>query len=140
MRPAPLALLLLLTALASTDLYAEDSNDAKAQELAKEAQMAAEEDAAASQGEGDSTALTGVVRMQPPDGAPEDVVGWFKELNGTVRLLKRADPSLDPVLKKAEGRTITLIGRLRVQGKYFIASRIQTVAAPEPYAGRRRGL
>lgn len=31
-------------------------------------------------------------------------------------------------------------GRSRLQGNYFIAKRIQTVADPEPYGGRRRGL
>jgi hypothetical protein len=132
--------LFLLTVLGRLSLHAEEPDDARARQLAQEAKQAAEEDAVAEQGEGDSKALTGVARMQPPNEAPEDVVGWFKELNGTVRLLKLADPSLEAYLKKADGRTITLIGRLRVQGKYFIASRIQTVSAPEPYAGRRRGL
>jgi hypothetical protein len=84
------------------------------------------------------TAFEGIVRVDAADisatpgpdaGArPEGVVGTFS-FGGKDYLLKMESPRLIEDLRKVNGKSVTLTGKIRVNGKYFVA---QSVLVPVP--------
>ena len=66
----------------------------------------------------------------------KDVVGIFRCEKRTYQL-KLAQPELLPKLKPHNGKTVTLKGRPRVNGKYFVAQGIHETV-PNPVVPHRR--
>ena len=95
-------------------------------------------------------AFEGVVRVDTADfsatpgpdasAQPEGVVGTFT-INGKDYLLKTVTPHLLGDLKKLNGKTVTLIGKIRVNGKYFIAQAVEVPlpGPPRVTRGKRGG-
>lgn len=75
--------------------------------------------------------------IDPAEPAPK-VVGTFQVENGPSYLLKISEPKLLQELQANNNRKIMLTGKIRNEGKYFIAHLIvQQLAAP--VERRRRG-
>jgi hypothetical protein len=75
--------------------------------------------------------------VDPSEPAPK-VVGTFQVENGPSYLLKISEPKLLQELQANNNRKIMLTGKIRNEGKYFIAHLIvQQLAAP--VERRRRG-
>lgn len=122
---------------ASPAVAAEADKDA----LAAEAKEAAEEDAAEEKLDSETLkrlyegkmALTGENTENP------DIVGVFVS-EGKTYQVKLADPALLAELKPIQNKPITLNGKIRNKGKYFIVVGVQTGGAAPAFSRRRGGL
>jgi hypothetical protein len=132
MRPIVIVLIACLCAPFATVRTAEN---AAAEE---EAKQAAEEKAAEEKlGERLQVNFTGKVILTPKQDENPDVVGVFQS-SGHAFLLKLDSPTLLNTLKTHNGKEVTLMGRPRNQGKYFLAWGIDLPSAP-PVFTRTRG-
>lgn len=75
-----------------------------------------------------SITLTGT-----PESSENGIVGTFT-VDGKPMLLRLESPKLIDDLKKVNGKTATLTGKIRVSGKYFVA---QSVLVPVPGQPRK---
>lgn len=111
--------------------------------LAAEAKEAADEDAA--EEKLDSEALKKLFEGKlalTPDGAEKEnpeVVGVFIS-DGKTYQLKLSDPAQLAELKPLQNKPITLNGKIRNKGKYFIVVGIMTGGAAPSFARRRGGI
>lgn len=104
---------------------------------ADEARQEAEEKAAEEKlGDRLQVNFTGKLILTPQSENP-DVVGVFQS-SGRAFLLKLDNPALLNTLKTHNGKEVTLVGRPRNQGKYFLAWGIDLPSAP-PVFTRTRG-
>ena len=116
----------------SPSLYAEDDPEA-----AQAAREEAKEDAEGS--ENFQNLFEGRLMLGAIQEPGEGVVGIFRCKKRTYQL-KLAQPELLEKLKPHNGKSVTLMGRPRVNGKYFLAMGIQeTVANPVVPLRRPRG-
>lgn len=79
------------------------------------------------------TAFEGTVALGEQMGSEGGIVGTFT-IGGKPHLLRMESPRLIEELKKVNGKSVTLTGKVRVNGKYFIA---QSVLVPTPGAPRK---
>jgi hypothetical protein len=137
-KAVPLLLLLLLTLAAPAPLRAAE--DAAAEAEAKEA---AEEDAAEEKLDSETLRrlYEGKFALHPEGQTPEspDVVGVFVS-EGKSYQLKLAAPELLKELKPLAGKVVTLNGKIRNKGKYFIAVSVTHSGAAPAFARRRGGI
>jgi len=116
---------------------AEEENSARA----AEAKEAAEEDAAEEKLDSETLKklFEGRMALTPdgPDKENPEVVGVFVS-EGKTYQLKLTDPELLKELKPLQNKPITLNGKIRNKGKYFIVVGIMSGGAA-PAFGRRRG-
>jgi hypothetical protein len=107
---------------------------AAAADPAEEARMAAEEEAAEERlplHQKPPDRFTGKLALFPEGSRPHgpEVLGTFACQDGRSFLVKLAFASLLSELKKHDQGTVTLFGKIRVKGKYFI---VQAVDEPSP--------
>lgn len=80
------------------------------------------------------TAWEGTVALADGnENLQEGIVGTFT-VEGKAMLLRMESPKLLDELKKVNGKTVTIAGKIRVNGKYFIA---QNVLVPVPGQPRK---
>jgi hypothetical protein len=104
----------------------------------EEAKQAAEEKSAEDKlGDRLQVNFTGRLLLSAEKNENPDVVGVFQS-SGRAFLLKLEDSTLLGTLKTYNGKEVTLVGRPRNQGKYFLAWGIDLPSAP-PVFTRTRG-
>jgi len=82
----------------------------------------------------------GKVALYPePDAANPSVVGTFS-VGAQVYLLKIQEPQRITKLKPFDGKSVTLVGKMRNSGKYFICSDVIEGGAAPIYVRRRGGI
>jgi hypothetical protein len=136
--PLPLLALLLLTLATPAHLRAAETSVDET-----EAKEAAEEDAA--EEKLDSETIRRLYEGKfaiYPEGQPkenEEVVGIFVS-EGKSYFLKVVSPELVKELKPLAGKVVTLNGKIRNKGKYFIAVSVSHSGAAPAFARRRGGI
>jgi hypothetical protein len=137
----------MLLGLISALLYAQfDASAAQDSKGKKDPALAAEEKEAQAEEEAESKLNQELVKIRfegkvtlylEPDQSNPSVVGTFTS-SGQVYLLKVPDPQQVTRLKEYNGKTVTLVGKIRNAGKYFVYREIiEGGAAPAAY--RKRG-
>jgi hypothetical protein len=119
---------------------------ASAQDAKTKKELSAEEKEAQAEEEAESKLNQDLVQIRfegklmlygEPDQSNPVIVGTFTS-SGRVYLLKVAEPPQVARLKEYNGKTVTLIGKIRNSGKYFVfRDIIEGGAAPAAY--RKRG-
>jgi hypothetical protein len=134
MRPIVIPLVVCLCVPFLTIRAAEES------QAEEEAKQAAEEKAAEEKlGERLQVNFSGKVILTPQEKENPDVVGVFQS-SGRTFLLKLENPSLLNTLKAHNGKEVSLVGRPRNQGKYFLAWGIDQPGAPRVFTRTRGSL
>jgi len=126
---------LALVLLASPALRAAQSKTEDAQKQA-EAKRAAEEEEAENKLDNEdpkkNPVLSGkVLLIEPQDGEKPEVIGLFVVGDHQYEL-KVSNDKLREDLKPFNGKSVALGGKIRNDGKYFIASRIIAGNGPPP--------
>ena len=134
----PCLLQLVFPLLLTASLYAEEPSA----ELLREAEEAAkeEEEQKLPPDKQPRSDYEGKLSLTPPEGAPKGVIGTFVLKNNTSILLKVEDPELEPQLKIYHGKNITLLAKVRNQGKYLVAYGVIHPPVPTPEKFKRGGL
>lgn len=81
----------------------------------------------------------GKLTLQPPDGAGPDVVGQFVASDRGY-LVKLAGPDFLKTLKIYDGKEVTLQGKLRAEGKYFVVNGVAGGGAPPVQRTNKRRI
>jgi len=75
------------------------------------------------------------------DGVAGRDLGHLVSEGGRAYILRARAPSTIDVLRKNNGKTVSLVGRTEVEGKYFVvATVIEHQTAPPPMRRKRSGL
>lgn len=121
----------------SPTVAAEADKDA----LAAEAKEAAEEDAAEEKLDSETLKrlYEGKLALTGENSENPDVIGVFVSEGKTFQL-KLSDPALLAELKPLQNKPVTLNGKIRNKGKYFIVVAIQTGGAAPAFPRRRGGI
>jgi len=109
--------------------------------LAAEAKEAAEEDAAEEKLDSETLKrlFEGKLVLSGENTENPEIVGVFVSAGKTYQL-KLADPVLLAELKPLQNKPITLNGKIRNKGKYFIVVGVQTGGAAPAFPRRRGGI
>jgi hemolysin activation/secretion protein len=135
----PCFLQLVFPLFLAANLYAEEPS-AELQREAEEAAKEEEEEQKLPPDKQPRSDYEGKLNLTPPEGAPKGVIGTFVLKNNTSILLKVEDPNLEPQLKIYHGKNITLLAKVRNQGKYLVAYGVVHPPVPTPENFKRGGL
>lgn len=125
-----IALLLLPFAVSASAWALSDADKAAEAELWAKEEV---EDEKMKMNPNAKTAFEGSVSLNEAVEAETGIVGTFT-IGGKAHLLRMETPALYNELKKVNGKTVTLTGKVRVSGKYFVA---QSVLVPTPGIPRK---
>jgi hypothetical protein len=86
-------------------------------------------------------ALSGSLQLNNELSEGDDIVGFFS-VKGHAYQLRVSQRGLLPQLLRYNGKTVCLVGKVRVQGKYFIAEgiRVPTPGVPRTDRDKRSGM
>ena len=131
--------LTLVLVLLGSSVKAATKAEANAEQRKMEDIMAQQEDAAEQKLPMDKrpeSIFSGILALYDAP-ASGDVLGNFVTKSGQLFLIKVTRSEIIPDLKKFDQKTITLVGKARVKGKYLL---VEAVNAPQPGPTRdRRG-